>query len=60
METTKKVTIPTWVWAIPILFGLLGGILSWIVLRKREHSGWLFIVGLLSTFASNMLFQATY
>jgi len=60
MEASEKVTIPTWVWAIPILFGLLGGIVSWTFLRKRENSGWLITLGLITSALSNMLFQVIY
>jgi len=60
MEASEKVTIPTWVWTIPILFGLLGGIVSWVILRKREHSGWLITIGLITSILSNILFQVIY
>ena len=58
METSKKTTIPNWVWVVPILFGALGGTISWAILRKRKHAGWLFIIGFIVTVLSNMLFQA--
>ena len=60
MEVSKKTTIPTWIWIFPVLFGLPGGIVTWIIFRKRDSSVWLILVGVITSILSNMLVQKIY
>jgi len=47
LRESLKNPLPAWAWLFPILFMFLGGIVSWIVFRKRRGAGWLFVVGII-------------
>lgn len=45
--TSKK--LPWWSYIPPIIIGMYGGVITGIILRKRDKAAWLAIIGLLSS-----------
>ena len=47
LRETQRKPLPAWAWLFPIVFGFLGGLVSWIAFKKRRGAGWLFVVGII-------------
>ena len=54
--TGQRKSLPGWSFLFPIFFGLLGGIISAIVFRKRYRSYQLVILGLIMQFIISYLY----